>query len=85
MGPDEHVSREEMTAFAEYVLAKLAQLGKTIVILTETLASDHQAVALVGRVARDPATRREQAAMAALEEFEEIHKIARRYLDHLQE
>jgi hypothetical protein len=82
MGPNEHISREEMTVFAEYVLAKLAQLGKTVTMLVETFAEDDQATYLADRVALDPATLRAQDALAALDEFGEIRKIVYRYLDH---
>ncbi len=79
MGPDEHISRQEMAVFAEYVFAKLAQIGTSIAILMDTLTTEEQAVEFTNRVARDPSTKREQDALVALEEFEEIRRIAAQY------
>jgi len=90
MGPDEFVSREELTLIFKFLLSKIQQQGEAIAYLMPLL-SQAQGITkaevdqLIDRIRKSSTTARAKQLDAELQQHQAIHKIAKQYLDPPEE
>lgn len=86
MGPDQYTTREEFDITVDFLLSKIHQQGKLVVMLVELLESEGilnpaAALELSHRLEASEASKQHLLARAKLVEFSAIHKAVRRILD----
>jgi hypothetical protein len=90
MGPDEFSTRTEVRLIFTFILAKMQQQAEMMTDLVRRLQtngtlSDLELQDLVAQAAASPTKEEVKQAEQALVEFGDIRKIAKRYLDPLEE